>query len=90
MALIKQKVFAVDDNIVTDEPTAKDEACNGPGHVLALVPKSSRRRCTAKKVSDRRRVKPTQLGKSNRELTPEEALAQAWEYTYNHRKGFQQ
>lgn len=93
MALAKRKVDTGGDDIATDKPaekTAKSETRDGLGGVLALVPESSRRRRTAKKATNRRRVKNPAPGKAKQELTPEEALAQAWQYTYNNRKGFQQ
>lgn len=94
MALVKRKVAMGGDDIATDNPaekTANSEARDGLGAVLALVPESSRRRRTAKKATNRRRrVKNPAPINAKQELTPEEALAQAWEYTYNNRKGFQQ
>lgn len=90
MALVKRKVIAVDED-KPEEKTAKAEARDDLGGVLALVPESSRRRRTAKKATTRRqRVKNPSPGKVRREITPEEALAQAWEYTYNNRERFQQ
>lgn len=95
--MVKRKIAGDDDSdIVTAEkpkPKKKTNGVKDAPAVLALVPKGARRRgsTSAKKgARPSRRVKNPAPGGGKPELTPEQALAQAWDYTYNHRGGFQQ